>query len=239
MRRAPATRTGAKRGPGVRPRRSIGPEIEIAASSVAGVGRAPARTPTPRRPRAARPTAPSRAGAPRRAPRRELGGEHVVDACGPTRRTAPGRPEPAVSGSRVPDRHRRAQPGRALGGRDAHPLRAVAPVELGALAALVAHPGEHRLGRGHERVGQRVRPVRRRAGRARTALRRRGPAAGAPRARRPADARWRAAGRWPRRARPACAARRRQPPGSPRDLSTTADAAARLSHKAILRISTV
>ena len=33
MRRAPATRIGAKRGPGARPSRSIGPEIEIAATT--------------------------------------------------------------------------------------------------------------------------------------------------------------------------------------------------------------
>ena len=68
-------------------------------------------------------------------------------------------PEPAVIGSRRADRHGVAQPARRLRRGDADAVRAVAAVELHALAGDVAQPGQHR-GRGlQQRVDAAVREL--------------------------------------------------------------------------------
>ena len=108
--------------------------------------RAPAPTPTPRRPRAA----PTDCAQPRRRTSAsvrvaELGvGQHVGDDAGSDQAHSTCAPEPAVIGSRAPTGTVVRSPCVRSAAATHTRSRAVAAVELRALAALVAHPGQHR-----------------------------------------------------------------------------------------------
>ena len=156
IRRAPSTRTGARRGPG---------DGRVARSGPRSTARPRHRHCRPDR-RGHRATPASRWPTDCAQPRRRTSAERALGESRPRehRRADASLGQPrahhlraGAGGQRQPaaHRHRRPQPVRAFGRRDAHPLGAVAAVELRALAALVAHPGQDRSRRGHERVGQR------------------------------------------------------------------------------------
>ena len=105
------------------------------------------------------------------------------------------------------DRHGRAQPGGPFGDGDAEPLAAVDAVELGALAGLVANPGQDGRGRDEQRIGHRRGQFGQPRARAGTARPRRGRAAGGRAAPSRAGGRSPAGCRWRRPVRPATAVR--------------------------------
>ena len=156
MRRAPAISSGAKRCPGARPSRSIGPEIEIAATTSPAGERTGADTEA---------TPASRCATDCAQPRRRTSASprSVNSASATRRRVRPGRATrtaPAPRSRPSAEAVRRAAPSCAspewLSAAATHTrIVAVAAVELRALATLVAHPRQHGRRRGDERIGQR------------------------------------------------------------------------------------
>ena len=107
------------------------------------------------------------------------------------------------------DRHRIAKARRRFQRGHADPRRALAAVELHALAGDLAQPRQHHRAGGQQRIVDLPGQFGRARDRAASGPRRRGPAAGALPGPRPAGARWRAAGRCARTVRPARTASRR------------------------------
>ena len=159
---AAEVRIGANRWPGERPSRSIGPEIETAATT---------RRPRPKTGADTEATPASRWPTDWAQPRRRTSASErsVNSACSQQGGHRLGRLPGAqhlcagARGERQPgaQRHRGAQAGGALGGRHAHPFEPVAAVELGTFAGGVAHPGQHlggpfqqRISRGGGQFGQ-------------------------------------------------------------------------------------
>ena len=163
---AAAVTSGANRGPGRRPSRSTGPDTEMAATTCPDRSRTGADTDaTPASRWATLYAQPRRrTSASARGPKRAAG--RLLVLARPRREHL----RPRARRHRQPgaERDRGAQPGGPLRGRHADPLVAVAPVELGALAAAVAQPGQHRPRGGQQRVGRAAAPARRAADRAPT-----------------------------------------------------------------------
>ena len=190
--------------PGWRVNRSTGPEIDTAATTLPDGARTGADTEAtpgsrspmlwaqPRRRTAERVVAVKRAPCRPRCSR--SGSSHASRICAA---------EPARIVSAEPDGDGVAQAHGALGRGDADPLVALAAVELGRLAGVVAQRDEHRARGGEQPVL--ARPpwrARRAAARARTGPAGRGRPGGGARAPRRAGARWGGPARWRRRAGP-------------------------------------
>ena len=232
---AAASRSAAQRAPGRRPIRSMGPDTDTAAITVAAAvahRRRHARHPGLAFRRALRPAAPAHLG---QGPVGELGASAAPPAGWPRRLYASSTlaPEPAVIGSRVPTGTVSRRPAGGSSAATQTRAGALAAVQLHALAGDLAQPRQHRRRRRQQRVVDLPGEFGQRGAEPPAARRRRGPAAGALPARRRVGARWRGAGRCgrtvrrartvtrPRRAArpPLCRARRCRYPVSQGDTS--------------------